>query len=139
MIKKIVIGGAAAALLVAGTASASSLGDINDSTLAAGGFTLENCQAGPGGADIAFGTSQAADASIQPVTAFVSSMTVSNLENCEGSTVEGQLVKTVNGKDKMMGFFASPATVENGSITVDFPANKYSAEDVTGGLLIFKN
>jgi hypothetical protein len=65
-------------------------------------------------------------------------MTVSNLVGCEGATVEGQLLRTENGKDKMMGFFNTDATVSNGSIKVEFPANKYKAADVTGGLLVFK-
>lgn len=140
MIKKIILGGAAAGLVLAGAASASSVGQVNDSTLAVGNFGLVNCQAGPGGAEVEFGTSQEADADTQPATAWLKTMTVSNLEGCEGATVEGQMLRTDgSGKDKMMGYFSTDATVNGGSITVSFPTAKYAAKDVTGGLLIFKN
>jgi hypothetical protein len=44
-------------------------------------------------------------------------MPVSNLQGCQGATVEAQMLRTdSSGEDLMTGFFSSTATVQDGSI-----------------------
>jgi hypothetical protein len=137
MIKRFASAALVAGLVTVGAASASSLGDFDSPTLASSLVEVSGCNGDD--AAISFTTSQAADQSLQPATAYLKTMTVSGLGgDCEGATLEGQLVRDDNGKDKMMGYFTGGAIVD-GEATVTFADNSRKVEDVEKILLIARD
>jgi hypothetical protein len=135
MIKRFASAALVAGLVTVGAASASSLGSFDNPTLASSLVEVRGCEAGDN-AEISFTTSQAADAAIQPATAFVSSMTVTGLEECDGAQLGGQLIrKNAAGGDQMMGYF-SGGEIQGGAATVNFASNSRKVEDVEKVLLV---
>ncbi len=105
MFKKILMIGAAVSLAAVGAVSASSLGSINQPTLASSQVQLTGCEAGVRGANVSFGT-QLQETGGPPPYFQVLSIKVSNLkESCNGKYLLG---KFYNQNGNGFGpFFAS--------------------------------
>ncbi|MGB9374760.1 MAG: hypothetical protein WCA82_11445 [Jiangellales bacterium] len=133
MIKKIVIGGAAAALLVAGAASAAQLTGVSDTTLAGSQVTVSGAEL----EGVEFGhTYIGGGQGNGEKTAVISTVTL-DLDKA-GVDVQGRLlenvprgndyVKNVDGQKK--GYLAITETDADGKVTFDITDQKIEVEAV---------
>lgn len=98
MIRKALIGGGVALALAAGAASATSLGDFNDVTLAETTVELQGCEAD----DVELTVVEQLQPT-QPQGAFINEIVVTGLDECQGAITwrllaeDGKTANSING------------------------------------------